>query len=792
MRQIYLIILTLFLSNIINAQEIKVLSLEHLQSDISARTQAQYDSDNNKAALIKVSVPGLENVAFQGSYVLKSEYRSNEYWVYVAQGIKKFTISHKNFMPCTVDLGKFYKEQIESGATYRLFVKVQKDNNMTLAVIRTNVRNATLAINGKSYTTTDGEFDVTLEKGTYNYSITTEKEGFTPATGEFYISGENAIEQIPQINLPSSQKYTLTLSAENDVRYKIDSKELDKTGNVTQSLPAGIYDVEAFVGDGTSWYKREKVDLSSSDVALNMSLSGDLKFISPKEAQFDIKPLDGALNPQKTRFGTNEIIHALGSYSITASKKGYDSKTIIISVVPGENKRKIKLVSKADKLYNGWDNTEKNINKAQKEYEKLAERGDEEAQYMLGRCYYDNNDHNNAMKWWRKAADQGQTDAMIELGKAALSCTEKIKWFTTPATEGYKEAEYRLGMAYLEKEDSESLDKAESWFQKANEHGVENAQRELAAIALKRQNYEQAFTLYTSAVASGESVPQETLIILGDMFFNGTNGVARNYEHALQCYQIVAKNGNEYAKERIADYHYYGYGKTPENKNVAMQMYRELKYPKNDLIYRIAIYLLSEKNDTTEAAIWLQKIDDPNFKYMDGMGECFFKIANYLYNNNDKSRAVSIFEKASAQGCQDRKMNRIIGVEYFKGKEVPQDYTKAFIYLKRGYEENDRVSTRFLALCYERGNGVIVDRAKAKQLYEEAIKLGDISSYSYLGTMYYQEGDEGIDKAMAIWKVGGNNKDKKSIELIIKYLSVKTDARSKEEINQWKKVLSGL
>ena len=51
-----------------------------------------------------------------------------------------------------------------------------------------------------------------------------------------------------------------------------------------------------------------------------------------------------------------------------------------------------------------------------------ANKGDANAQFDLGRCYYKGEgvpqDCNEAVKWWKKAADQGYTEAHYNLGAA--------------------------------------------------------------------------------------------------------------------------------------------------------------------------------------------------------------------------------------------------------------------------------------------------------------------------------------------------------------------------------------
>ena len=94
------------------AQEMRVLSLKQLVGDIKARTHAMYDANGEKMALVKVAIPALDNVSFQGTYIAKAELRDNEYWVYVAKGAKKMRVSHKNFLPLEINFRDYLNEDI--------------------------------------------------------------------------------------------------------------------------------------------------------------------------------------------------------------------------------------------------------------------------------------------------------------------------------------------------------------------------------------------------------------------------------------------------------------------------------------------------------------------------------------------------------------------------------------------------------------------------------------------------------------------------------------------------------
>ena len=107
---------------------------------------------------------------------------------------------------------------------------------------------------------------------------------------------------------------------------------------------------------------------------------------------------------------------------------------------------------------------------------KLAEAGDAEAQYSLGKMCAEGEgapqDFAEAAKWFRKAAEQGHADAQAGLGSAyhrGLGVPEDedeaMKWFRKAAERGHADSQVKLGFAYMNgkgvpKDDVE----ASAWF----------------------------------------------------------------------------------------------------------------------------------------------------------------------------------------------------------------------------------------------------------------------------------------------------------------------------------------
>jgi hypothetical protein len=115
---------------------------------------------------------------------------------------------------------------------------------------------------------------------------------------------------------------------------------------------------------------------------------------------------------------------------------------------------------------------------ALKEFERLAEEGDTDAQYQLAIMYYRGEgvpqDYGKARMWYRRAADRGDADAQLNLGLmyaqgvgVAQNFVEAFKWFELAVAYGPRE-DIR-SKAFLNRENAASMmtkqqiERAERW-----------------------------------------------------------------------------------------------------------------------------------------------------------------------------------------------------------------------------------------------------------------------------------------------------------------------------------------
>jgi TPR repeat protein len=164
---------------------------------------------------------------------------------------------------------------------------------------------------------------------------------------------------------------------------------------------------------------------------------------------------------------------------------------------------------------------------ALKELRPLAERGNSDAQYRLGRMYEFGRgvpmDKARALVWLRKSAAQENSYAEQELGVIYATGdgvkqddAQAVAWFRKAAAHGNATGQYNLGLMYAKGNGvREDIAQAIAWFRKAAEQGDAGAQFKLGV-----------------AYENGEGVAQDSVL-------------------AYANYAIAARAGNkEYAQYR--------------------------------------------------------------------------------------------------------------------------------------------------------------------------------------------------------------------------------------------------
>lgn len=129
-------------------------------------------------------------------------------------------------------------------------------------------------------------------------------------------------------------------------------------------------------------------------------------------------------------------------------------------------------------------------------YKKAAEQGMAVAQHNLALCYESGigteTNHKEAFRWYMEAALQNHSTAQNHLGLCfdtgigtEINHEKAVYWFKQGAENGYAGAQLNLGLSYQNGDGIEQdLELAKYWLQKAADQGEERAKSALLIIAL--------------------------------------------------------------------------------------------------------------------------------------------------------------------------------------------------------------------------------------------------------------------------------------------------------------------
>lgn len=176
----YLILVILILKVVPTlSQTITVDSFEKDLTDITASSKPMQDGNSDVCGLVKVML--IENGAvFKGNIVGDVLHNINHYWVYMSPGSKRLQINVEGFPSLDVDFTNHGINSIESGITYKLYVKCLKDNS---SIIILNDNN----LNGHEFV----DLGLSVKWATCNIGANSEKE-----VGDYFAWGEIQAKEV--------------------------------------------------------------------------------------------------------------------------------------------------------------------------------------------------------------------------------------------------------------------------------------------------------------------------------------------------------------------------------------------------------------------------------------------------------------------------------------------------------------------------------------------------------------------------------------------------------------------
>ncbi len=120
--------------------------------------------------------------------------------------------------------------------------------------------------------------------------------------------------------------------------------------------------------------------------------------------------------------------------------------------------------------------------------------------------------------------------------------------------------------------------------------------------------------------------------------------------------------------------------------------------------------------------------------------------AKNAYNDGYYDKALTLFHKIS----DDKEAAQMIGVIYYNGNGVKQDYNEAFRWISKAAELGNANAQTTLGVLYQNGHGVTKDQTEAARWFRKAAEQGEASGQVLLGNMYREGNGVSRDYAEAI------------------------------------------
>ena len=372
---------------------------------------------------------------------------------------------------------------------------------------------------------------------------------------------------------------------------------------------------------------------------------------------------------------------------------------------------------------------------AKQYYEQAIEAGDAGgAYYGLGSLHEAAQDNMKALEYYRKGAEEGNGDALGNLGRFCYYGMAGLERSDAEALQYYEQAaaaeegagwNASAGWMYLYGTGVEKdAGRAAECFQKAADAGSADGFYGLYICSLYGQGMTQdkaQAVRYLEEAYAHNPLHSNAMYALSDHYFRG-DGVNADTARGLEILETGASMQNPDA------FIYLG------------------------IVYRDGDYV---QRDTGKALAYYEQANDVSPYSADGYIAYIYAEENGVPMDTEKAGAL--LEEAYRNLPEDDidVVYNLAGfyLSYSKEEGAAE---KAFSLLSEAHEKrpyNTSVTIR-LGSCYRDGNGTAQDFAKAMELYEEAKAYGSLDAYSYIAWMYYNGNGVAQDTAHArqLWE----------------------------------------
>ena len=200
----------------LKAQDYKVISVEPLPLDMTARDYIKQDERGRQCAVFRIVTQNIAPEMREGfhfecdwnSFVVARTLREGEIWVWVSPGIKTLKIKHEKLGPWDLHLTQ-YLPKVESLFTYRIVLQGTgvgyEEAAPKYLTFQIRPTNATLEVNGESWPVlSNGTAQKSIEAGTYSYLVKAPK--CENEEGKVVVEGTSVVVRVNLKALPMEKK----------------------------------------------------------------------------------------------------------------------------------------------------------------------------------------------------------------------------------------------------------------------------------------------------------------------------------------------------------------------------------------------------------------------------------------------------------------------------------------------------------------------------------------------------------------------------------------------------------
>lgn len=471
----------------------------------------------------------------------------------------------------------------------------------------------------------------------------------------------------------------------------------------------------------------------------------------------------------------------------------------------------------ADIYLNGKEGIEIDLEKAFKYNESAAQKNNAKAQCQLAKMYYQGihvkQDYKSAFLWYEKAAKQNIPQALFAVGsmycigkgvkknfvlakkyieqaaefdfhlaRYKIGCmyysgegVEKnyavaASYFMNLANKNYADAQLMLGKLYEHGHGVEkNQDEAMSWYLKAVALGSVEAIVRIAALHRDRKNYQEAINYYQMAILKNNATAEEQL---ATMYYNG-QGVEKDTVQAIALYQSSAQKGNAVALYHLGQMYYYGLvNQTIDYKNALDCFNQGAKKGNSSSMLRLANMYdkgLYVQKDVYQAIAWYKKAADLNNL------SAQLALADIYLSKRKPKDAFSLYEKAAIQKNPQALFN--LGNLYRYGRGCEKNISKAISSFEEAAFNEYHEAPFALGKLY----ADLKEYDKASEWFLKAAVKGDSRAQYCLADLMLERN---MKKEEAIhWLTKSANQNNPDALKLLKKLNVHQDINDKIEFS---------